>query len=113
MKLRTTDRFSRLRPLCLPPTHRLSSFSLMLWLKFYSLVNLVHLFVFHLFHLTTLSHPLSVKRSGTRKSCPRTFVVVVLHSDDAASGSLGVVDDGLGVQGFDGKWVNHADVDSL
>ena len=42
-----------------------------------------------------------------------TFVVVVLHGDDAASRGLGVVDDGLGVQGLDGERVDHTDVDPL
>lgn len=42
-----------------------------------------------------------------------TFIIVVLHCDDASSGGLGVVDDGLGVQRFDGERVNHADVDSF
>lgn len=44
---------------------------------------------------------------------PLTFIVVVLHSDDATSGGLGVVNDGLGVQGFDGERVNHTDVNSF
>lgn len=38
---------------------------------------------------------------------------MVLHCDDATSGGPGVVSDGLGVQGFDGEWVNHADVNSF
>lgn len=42
-----------------------------------------------------------------------TFVVVVLHCDDASSGGPGVFDDGLRVQGFDGERVNHADVNSF
>lgn len=42
-----------------------------------------------------------------------TFIVVVLHCDDASSGRPGVVNDGLGVQGFDGERVDHTDVDSL
>ena len=42
-----------------------------------------------------------------------TFVVVVLHCDDATSGGPGVIDDGLGVQRFDGEKVDHADVNSF
>ena len=42
-----------------------------------------------------------------------TFIVVVLHCDDASSGCFGIVDDGLRVQRFDGERVDHTDVDSL
>lgn len=42
-----------------------------------------------------------------------TFIVVVLHCDNASSGGSGVVDDGLGVQGFDGEWIDHTNVYSL
>lgn len=38
---------------------------------------------------------------------------MILHCDDTTSGGPGVVNDGLGVQGFDGEWVNHTDVDSF
>lgn len=44
---------------------------------------------------------------------PLTFVVVVLHGDDAASGDPGVINDGFMVQGFDGEWIDHADVYSF
>ena len=43
----------------------------------------------------------------------RTFVVVVFHGDDAALGGAGVVDDGFGVQWFDGEGVDHPDIDPL
>lgn len=42
-----------------------------------------------------------------------TFIVVVLHCDDASSGGPAIVDDGLGVQGFEGERVDHADVNSF
>lgn len=42
-----------------------------------------------------------------------TFIVVVLHCDYTTSGCPGVVNDGFGVQGFDGERVDHTDVDSL
>lgn len=42
-----------------------------------------------------------------------TFIVVVLHCDDSSSGGPGVIDDGLGVQGFDGERVDHTDVNSF
>lgn len=46
-------------------------------------------------------------------SCLLTFIVVVLHCDDASSGGPGVVDDGLGVKGFDGERVDHTNVNSF
>lgn len=42
-----------------------------------------------------------------------TFIVVVLHCYYTSSGCSSVVYDGFGVQGFDGEWINHTDVDSL
>lgn len=62
---------------------------------------------------TTSRPPHSSSYLPTGSSWSLTFVVVVLHRDDAASGGLGVVNDGLGVQGFDGERVDHADVDSF
>lgn len=44
---------------------------------------------------------------------PLTFVVMVLHCDDATSGDPGVINDGFMIQGFDGEWVDHTDVDSF
>lgn len=42
-----------------------------------------------------------------------TFVVVVLHRDDATSGDPGIIDDGFMIQGFDGEWIDHTDVYSF
>lgn len=42
-----------------------------------------------------------------------TFVVVVLHCDDASSGDPGVLNDGFMIQGFDGEWIDHTDVYSF
>lgn len=38
---------------------------------------------------------------------------MVLHGEDPAPGLAGVLNDGLGVQGFDGERVNHPDEDPL
>lgn len=38
---------------------------------------------------------------------------MVLHRDDATSGDSGVIDDGFVIQGFDGEWVDDADVYSF
>lgn len=39
-----------------------------------------------------------------------TLLVVILHSDDLSSCGFGIGQNGSGVQGFDGEWVNHTDV---
>ena len=40
-----------------------------------------------------------------------TFGIVILYGDDSATSLFGAVDDGLGIDGFDGEGVNDADVD--
>lgn len=42
-----------------------------------------------------------------------TFIVVVLHSENPASGSTGTVKNELLIQGLDGERVQHANVDLL
>lgn len=42
-----------------------------------------------------------------------TFRIVVLHSDDFASGFLSVAANCFGIDGFYGEWVDHADVDPI
>ena len=40
-----------------------------------------------------------------------TFRIVILYGDDSATSLSGAVDDGLGIDGFDGEGVDDADVD--
>lgn len=72
----------------------------------------------------TLSHQswwlLSPKRLFQKVICSLcgiigllTFIVMVFHCDNRSPGCSGVVYDGFWIQGFDGKRVNHTDVDSL
>lgn len=41
---------------------------------------------------------------------PPTFLVVVLHSDDLTTCGSGTGHNSAGVQGFNGKWVDDANV---
>lgn len=44
-------------------------------------------------------------------AAPITFIVVILHCEDPASGSSGTVENEFSVQGLDGEGVQHPDVD--
>ena len=47
----------------------------------------------------------------THTNVALTFGIVILYGDDSATSLSGAVDDGLGINGFDGEGVDDADVD--